>query len=157
MSLPYVLSDVMRNIPNVDPNTLVIGKSFYYSDADPSVGQYANSYSVISYDSAAVAGQIELILGTPIGTEQHEPLLGSNVLLFLFDASIQSTYDAIQLEALTALTRWLGGRLDFYSASVYKDSDDNVVIAVPFKIKATGVVGTYVGNLTNMSSIVTQQ
>lgn len=148
MTLPYELANTLFDI-SVDPNEVVVGRSFYYADASPRVNRGPNSASLVEYDGNAVAGQIEMVLGTPLGSEAFEPTFGSDVTKRLFDNMTQANLSGLELEALDALRRWLGARLDFLSVSANKDSaTGDVFLLIPFRVKLTGQKQTYIGNLS---------
>lgn len=156
MAIPYELEQHF-SIRGVDPNQLVMGPSYYYySDANPRLRQLPTAFSLIEYESTAVAGQIEIVIGTPLGSEDHEPLFGCDAFKFLFDGMTQSNLNSLELEVLTSLRKWLGGRLDFLSvtASVMSQDRGDVLIVIPFRVKLTGEKHTYVGNLTNLRKML---
>lgn len=149
MQLPYELA-TQFDLAYIDPNDIVVGRSFFYSDASPNVGKGPDAQALVEYDGNAVAGQIEMVIGTPLGSEEYEPTFGCNALKHLFD---NNSLSSLELEILSALTTWLDDRLDFFSVKVSKEKNTgNVFVMVPFRIKATGSNLTYVGNLSNMAS-----
>jgi phage baseplate assembly protein W len=151
MTIPYELANTL-NVAHFDANNIIVGKSFYFSDASPQAKQNPFRDSLIDYDDDAVAGQIEIVIGTPIGSEPHEPTFGSNVLRRLFDGSSQANLRSLELDAIDALRKWLGGRLDFISVTATVDDSGNgdVYLVIPFRIKTSGLEKRYIGNLTQM-------
>lgn len=151
MTIPYTLSTVF-DTENIDPNNIVVGRSFYFSDASPQVGRGPTTSSLVEYDANAVAGQIEMVIGTLIGTEEFEPTFGCDVLRRLFDNLTQANMSAMELEILDALRKWLSARLDFLSVTCSKNSTSgDVYVLIPYRIRLSGDRKSYVGNLSNMA------
>lgn len=151
MTIPYELANVF-DVANIDPNDIVVGRSFYYADASPQVGRGPTTSSLVEFDSNAIAGQIEMVIGTMIGSEEFEPSFGCDVLKRLFDNLTQSTLSAMELEILDALRKWLAGRLDFMSVTCNKNANNGeVYVMIPYRIRLSGDQKNYVGNLSNMA------
>ena len=151
MSIPFEIANVFAT-SNIDPNSIVVGRSFYYADASPQVGRGPTTSSLVEYDSDAVAGQIEMVIGTLIGSDEFEPTFGSNVLMRLFDPSVQSTLSRMELEILMDLKKWLDGRLDFLSVTCSRNSTTgDVYVLIPYRIRLSGEKQSYVGNLSTMA------
>lgn len=152
MTIPFELAN-LADTKIFDPNTVVFGRSYYYSDASPNFKDNAISDGLIQYDSDAVAGQIEIVIGTPVGSEPFEPTFGSNALDFVFENANQAQKSALELEILNSLREWLGDRLDFFSVTVTSDDKHvDTYVAIPFRIKTSNVEKVYVGNLSNLKT-----
>jgi phage baseplate assembly protein W len=151
MTIPYELATTLQ-VGSVDPNSVILGRSFYYSDASPVFGSSALNNSLVQTDEEAVAGQIEIVIGTPLGTEAMEPTFGSDALNYVFENT--SEHRALELAILTALREWLGNRLDFFNVGVTIDANTgDAYVIIPFRIKVSGVKKTYVGNLSALKKI----
>lgn len=151
MTIPFELA-LRLEAEGFNPNNLELGRSFYYSDANPEFAISGTSRNLVVTDSTAVAGQIEIIIGTPIGSEPFEITFGSEALRYVF--ANNSERDALELSILTALKQWLGRRLDFFSVNSYIDGErGDIYVAIPFRIKIDGVQKTYVGNLSSIQKM----
>lgn len=149
--LPFELANVDA-ISAIDPNSLIVGRSFYYSDANASVKQSAINSELLLYDGDDVGGQIELVISTPIGTEEYEPTFGCDATLSIFDNMNQTNINILELTILQSLKKWLSSRLNFLSVTTFKIPDKGDLIAsVTYIVRLTGQQYTFVSNLTNLA------
>lgn len=155
MTLPYELASLF-DVAHINPNDITVGRSYYYSDASPQIGLGAVTHEIVEYDSLAVAGQIEMVIGTPIGSEEFEPTFGCDVVSRLFDSITQANLNSMELEILDALRKWLSQRLDFLSVNCNRDGDKGeVYVMIAYRVRISGKEQYYVGNLSNMAKFVT--
>jgi phage baseplate assembly protein W len=151
MAIPYELANTL-NVGTIDPNNIIVGRSYYYSDASPAFAIGAGNDSLIQTNEEAVAGQIEIVIGTPVGTDPFEPTFGSQALNYVFENT--SEHRGLELEILTSVRRWLGNRLDFFNVTVVSDkASGDTYVSIPFRIKVSGVQQIYVGNLSALKKM----
>lgn len=151
MSLPYDIEQTF-SIERIDPTRVNQARTFYYSDASTIVRNAPNANSVIDYDDDAIMGQVEMVLGTAIGSEENEPTFGSEVPFFKFDTLNNANLNLLEMKMISALRTWLGSRATFSTIQFAKDQDRGDVIAtIPFTSKFSGRQYSYATNLTQMA------
>jgi phage baseplate assembly protein W len=82
----------------------------YYSDINSLFNLDGNP--LLIYDEIAINRQISNVLGTPLGSEEFEPLFGSNLPYRIFDAITNTNAWLIRNDSIEALRRWMSGIID---------------------------------------------
>ena len=151
MPAPFTLAERFGVEP-IDPTKVSQASTFYYSDLSTIVRDAPNTTAVIDYDAKAIAGQIEIILGTPIGSEEHEPTFGSEVAYFQFDTLNNETLNKLETKILSSLRMWLGRRAFFSTVTLTKNAQrGDVITTIPFVSRLSGRQYSYTGNITQLA------
>lgn len=86
--------------------------------------------------------QMMNILGTPIGSEDFEPLYGSNLPYRLFEPINDINAQFITLDTIVALDTWMRGSIRILAQGtdvIPTDSEDGYLVNINFEITETRV------------------
>ncbi len=107
---------------------------------------YRVSGNILVDNEAAIQLQILNILGTPIGTEDFEPLYGSNLPLRLFEPITDTMAFLISNDTIDALRSWMFDRIRLIYPGTevvpYKE-EDCYIVNIKYEIIASQHVSDF--------------
>lgn len=119
----------------------------YYSDLNSRFG--IDDQPLIVQDYRAINRQFDIILSTPLGSEEFEPDFGSMLPFRLFDPITPISSYLIRNDTIDALNKWLGSKitLDLATSSVEIINDnpdyEGYVVNMIYTINRTRAAATY--------------
>jgi phage baseplate assembly protein W len=120
----------------------------YHSDINTNF-QYTSS-SLIVKGKSALDNQISNILSTPIGSDQFEPLYGSNLPFRLHDPINAFTASLIKQDSIEAINTWMFGVIDvdFNRSSVEElATDEGYSIIITYSTDTLGITQSFQANI----------